>query len=249
MKVYPLLLGDFDVNEKVLFKNGDFTKKILFPSYAYYIEDGQEKILVDTGFGDAYECTEKLGREVRTPKGMTLLEHLKRLRISPEDITAVVLTHCHWDHIGGLGLFKETKIYCQAVEIPWIVAPPAWMTESYAPVFAHFITEARNRLVLIDGDYALTERVKLKKVGGHSPGSQIVEITGDTRDVIVAGDALFYFDNLEKSIPPGEYFSLGETVETFQYFRNRVIGKPGTIVMPGHDPKLWERYKDGVENF
>jgi glyoxylase-like metal-dependent hydrolase (beta-lactamase superfamily II) len=237
-----LLLGDFDVNCSILFRNGNFSEKAVFSSYAFYIQDGEDKILVDTGFGDSRFCIEKLGREVR-PNEKTLSEHLESLKVSPENITTLILTHCHWDHIGGLNMFKNAKIYCQSTEISWSICPPIWAAQSYASLFSHFIFEARDRLVLIDGDYLLTERIKLKKVAGHSPGSQIIEAKGEKKDIIIAGDALFYFDNLDKNIPNGESFSLNETIYTLQYFRNRILEKPGTVVLPGHDPKLWDKYK------
>jgi glyoxylase-like metal-dependent hydrolase (beta-lactamase superfamily II) len=251
MKIYPMLLGDFDVNSKVPFRDGDYSKNVIFCCYAFYVEDNEDKIIVDTGFGDAQYCLKHLGRKIRTSSTIPLEAHLKNIDVSPEDITAVVLTHCHWDHIGGIGLFSNTKIYCQRNELSWAIAPQAWISEAYPSSFSHLLIDARERLVLLDGDFSLGERILLKKLsGGHSPGSQVVEIKGDSKDVIIAGDELFYFDNLNKSIPNGENFSLYETITALRYFQNRVVEKPGTIVIPGHDPKLWQMYKNKwIEGF
>jgi N-acyl homoserine lactone hydrolase len=247
MRVVPLLIGGFQVNERVLYRNGNPSQSVEFSSYAFYVEDGTEKIMVDTGFGDARYCIEHLGREVTTPLGMTLADHLKRLAVDPSEIKTVILTHCHWDHIGGLGLFEKAAIYCQCDEIPLIVSPPAWLAESYAPSFSHLIMEARERLQLIEGDYALSEKLFLRKVGGHTPGSQNVEVRGKHREVIIAGDALFYFDNLSKQIPNGEGYDLDESVRTLQNLRNKTIESSGTIVLPGHDPELWKIHRAGIE--
>lgn len=40
-----------------------------------------------------------------------LVENLKELNISPEDINSIILTHSHWDHTGNLNLFPNAKIY------------------------------------------------------------------------------------------------------------------------------------------
>lgn len=40
-----------------------------------------------------------------------LLEDLQKLKISPEKINIIILTHNHYDHIENIGLFKNAKIY------------------------------------------------------------------------------------------------------------------------------------------
>lgn len=40
-----------------------------------------------------------------------LLQDLQELRIKPEQIDIILLTHKHYDHVGNLSLFKNAKIY------------------------------------------------------------------------------------------------------------------------------------------
>lgn len=40
-----------------------------------------------------------------------LLEDLNSINVSPEEISSIILTHSHWDHIGNLSLFPRAKIY------------------------------------------------------------------------------------------------------------------------------------------
>ncbi len=60
------------------------------PAVSYYIEDGGTKILFDTGYSDVY------------------LRNAEALGISLEDLDAVVISHGHNDHTGGLRWFPET---------------------------------------------------------------------------------------------------------------------------------------------
>lgn len=67
-----------------------------FGSYVYLIKLKNKNILIDTS----------------SPENMqSLLNELKELNISPKDIGIVILTHNHWDHMGGLIHFSKSKIY------------------------------------------------------------------------------------------------------------------------------------------
>jgi glyoxylase-like metal-dependent hydrolase (beta-lactamase superfamily II) len=58
-----------------------------------YIKRGALNILVDVGKGDV---------PLQGNPGGTLLNELKAMCVEPHDITHILLTHAHWDHIGGL---------------------------------------------------------------------------------------------------------------------------------------------------
>ncbi len=59
-------------------------KNYPMPLNTFLIKGPKETILVDTGLGTK------------------LFKHLETLKIKPEDITTIILTHMHGDHIGGL---------------------------------------------------------------------------------------------------------------------------------------------------
>lgn len=67
-----------------------------FGSCVYLLELKKDKnILIDTSSEDNRE---------------ELIKYLNTLKLSPEDINIVILTHNHWDHTGNLNLFKNAKI-------------------------------------------------------------------------------------------------------------------------------------------
>lgn len=67
-----------------------------FGSHVYLIKLKNKNILIDTSSPQNVSC---------------LLKDLKELNLEPKDIDVVILTHNHWDHLGGLIKFSNSKIY------------------------------------------------------------------------------------------------------------------------------------------
>jgi glyoxylase-like metal-dependent hydrolase (beta-lactamase superfamily II) len=248
MHVYPLLIGKLDAREDILFRGGDPGKVVPFFSYCHLIVDEDDKILVDTGFGDVEYARTYMDTNLTWNSSMSIETILEERHVSPDDINRIILTHCHWDHVGGLSLFGNATIYCQRDEISWAFQSPDWRGGQYPSAFSKYIVDIRERLILIDGDAVLKDSVSVRKVGGHSPGSQIIFLHSGNREVIITGDAVFYYDNIDKNIPTGSYYDLHESMDTVHLLRYEIRKNPGLIVLPGHDPLVWERYgTKGIE--
>jgi len=74
-----------------------------YGSIVYLIDEGKEKIIIDTSSSENKEL---------------LQESLIEANINPEDITIIILTHNHWDHTGNIDLFKNAKIYGDKKDFP-----------------------------------------------------------------------------------------------------------------------------------
>jgi glyoxylase-like metal-dependent hydrolase (beta-lactamase superfamily II) len=69
----------------------------------YLLQDGDNYIAIDTG------------------KDLDVVQtELKKLNINPENVIAVLLTHTDMDHVAGLPLFKNAKIYLAKAEVPML---------------------------------------------------------------------------------------------------------------------------------
>ena len=78
---------------KVLEDNNTFIDMYYLgePAVSYYIEDGEDKILFDVGYSDAF------------------LVNAEKMSIDIDNINKVVISHGHDDHTGGLKYFFDKK--------------------------------------------------------------------------------------------------------------------------------------------
>lgn len=136
--------------------------------------DGQT-VLVDAGYGSGRGSMEK---------------ELKRAGIAPEKISAVLLTHMHGDHIGGL-IDSEGKAFFPAAKL-YVSAPEQEYWQNNAPASAGG-DRARTVLKAYDGrviTFCFGEEplpgIRALDASGHTPGHTVYE----SDSFLILGDLL-----------------------------------------------------------
>ena len=152
-------------------------------------------VLVETGIGT--KLSEKACRFHAFREG-TLVPELEKAGIRPGDVDFVILTHLHFDHVGGATArtesgprptFPNARYVIQKSE--WLeAANPTGLTragyldDDYLPI------EKAGQLELIDGDVEITPGVTCRFTGGHTVGHQMVVVTSDGKTVCYPGDIM-----------------------------------------------------------
>ena len=151
-------------------------------------------LLVDTGVGDKTDASfdDIYGVDRRA----TLAGSLAALGVAPGDVTDVLLTHLHFDHVGGatrrlddgtLGLtFPNAEHWVQRTHWDWAHASPregaSFLAENLEPL------AASGQLRLLGAGDAPFPHVELRVVDGHTRGQQLPLVRGDEGALLYAGD-------------------------------------------------------------
>lgn len=179
MKIIPVVYGRSVLPESMAFENGSKEKSVPIDFIVYYVETGDKKILIDAG------CDTMPGFEMRDYIGP--VRALERQGIRVEDITDVVITHAHHDHIEGVKHFAKSLIHIQKDEYE--------KGKKHLPEHVR-VNPFDERFLLCDG-------VEIVKIGGHSKGSCIVELQGEDTCYVVSGDECYVRRCLDEQILTG----------------------------------------------
>jgi glyoxylase-like metal-dependent hydrolase (beta-lactamase superfamily II) len=155
----------------------------------YLIDDGERLILVDTGPAGA------VGRTGQLPMA------LDTLGVRLDQIGAVVVTHMHLDHTGGLIAggrrnFPAADVYVDRREVAhWTdpakrAAAPDFLQSSFDA--AAEVVRLYPRLQAIDGERQIARGVSLVDLTGHTPGHIGVRVEDGGRSVLMVSDMLFH---------------------------------------------------------
>lgn len=163
------------------------------------------------------------------------------------DVDAVVTSHLHLDHAGGLRHFEgtETPIYVHERELEYAYRSATTDTGSIAYLQSDFDRDLNWRVVSVDRDRRqLYPGLDLLHLPGHTPG--LLGLYLDLDDpVVIAGDEAYQRENYEDGVPMAT--SLLSSVEDWRESRRRVrdlARRTGAAVFCGHDARDADRLRE-----
>ncbi|WP_037078587.1 N-acyl homoserine lactonase family protein [Pseudonocardia spinosispora] len=213
--------------------------------FFWVVRNGDRTIVVDCGFGP----------EPGLARRRTMLVHpadaLRGLGITPESVSQVVVTHAHYDHIGNLDHFPAAEVVIARREFEFWTGPYARRTQfahsTEADELARLATIAgQGRLRQVEGTVDLAPGIELTVVGGHTPGQLIAQVAGGDGTVILAADALHFYEELERDRP---FFVVADLLEMYQGFDllREMTEDSGRLLVAGHDAQVGDRFAGRVE--
>lgn len=227
-RLYILDFGTFDV--------GPGKRTIGIPGYLLETDHGA-RILVDTGFDPAYasdytatdarDGLSGFGRLTGYSARQTAAGQLALLGLVPADITHLILTHGHIDHVGSLPLFRCPIILTEAERsltrpVYWgDVRPIDWPDAPYT---------------LISAETDLCNGLRVLPTPGHTPGHLSLLVTLPGGAVMIAADAI------NRQSEPAEGFPDADDPAAAARSAARLFAlqaEHSAQLIYGHDPVQW----------
>ncbi|GAA4113172.1 N-acyl homoserine lactonase family protein [Nocardioides fonticola] len=208
--------------------------------YLWVVRSAEQVILFDTGYTRA--AGDRLG--VAWLSGVP--EALADLDLGPDDVTTVVHSHLHSDHVGNHELLSGAQVRMRREEWEFWTSPMAERA-----LFRRF-TDAdqmaalervrrEGRLVLDEEEVEVAPGVRTVALPGHTPGSQGLLIESGGRRVLLASDAAHYYEELDDDRP---FFIVDDLPRMYASFdRLRTAREDGVRVVAGHDPADLEAFE------
>ena len=148
------------------------------------LEKGNERVLIETGFGDDWSEKEV---DMFSMNGVTILDALKENDIDPDSISTAILSHLHFDHAAGITLLPKAKVIVQQQEWEDANSNRSTMSKTYLP---RVLDSIRERLELVRGDSIVCGDIQLTARKGHTWGLQSVEFQDGGGTVCFCSDVM-----------------------------------------------------------
>ena len=178
---------------------------------------------------------------------------LQRINVYPSDITDIIMTHPHWDHIGGINLFPKAKVWMQKDDYDYFVGE-AWQENGKSVALQK--NDVRNiieinlqgRLKLVKGDdIEIMPGIRVFIGSKHSFENQylLVNSNSKTNKILIASDAIWFYYNLNNLLPATLCFDPKAYVEAMKRMKT-LITNPDFII-PGHDDLVFSKFPKVTE--
>lgn len=214
-------------------------------------------VLIDTGYKfHAYGQT--LAELYAVEGWLEPSELLAEVGISPDEVTAVVVTHAHWDHMGNLEAFPSAEVILQRQELErWqeVIELPerfAFLRNGLDPsdiaALHQLALDGRLRLVDGDADDVLPGIDVRLAANTHTLAHQIVIVNTPRGRFVATGDCVYSYRNLTGLDGSGAYVPIGTAMgsqECVLHTYDRVMELAGgdlDRVIPVHDEEAWQRF-------
>jgi N-acyl homoserine lactone hydrolase len=222
--IYPLVIGANQTDQGIMTYQRGYGKRIWIPIYVFYLDGGDEKILVDTGL-EEFIVPDDLGEQY----GLEILEFeeaLQTVGLRPKDIDVIIHTHLHNDHCENDYKCPQAHIVVQKVEYEFFRNPHP-IDHRYYPDLLDGLN-----VQLVEGDVAFRDGIDLIFTPGHTPGGQSGAVQTSAGRAIITG----FCCNAQNFPADGPVVASGVHTDAIAAYESaKKIREMADIIIPLHD--------------
>lgn len=193
-------------------------------------------VLVDAGFYRSKFVTRWKPADYQRPS-----DAIRAAGIGAEEVTDVVVSHVHWDHLDGADLFPNARIWIQRAEYEHHVDDAGRVRDrAIDSLDAVMLADLKRagRVQLIDGDdQEILPGIRVYTGGKHTFASQYVSVATARGIVVLASDNLYLYENLDSRVPIAQTLDPASNLRAQD--RMLTLASQRRLIVPGHDPAVF----------
>jgi glyoxylase-like metal-dependent hydrolase (beta-lactamase superfamily II) len=238
-EIYALKYAERDTTACQFFYREASHAPLTLHYFVWLIKGGPHPVLVDTGFLE----DDARARGIR--HYVSPAEMVRRAGVAPADVPVALITHLHYDHWAGHGLFPAAEYWIQREEVAFWTGPfgrydafrqsanPGALAELVPLIYA-------DRVRVVEGERQVLPGISVHRVGGHTAGLQIVTVQTRRGPVVLTSDAAHFYRNVETRQPVQIITSLPEMLQAFETIH--ALAGAERLIVAGHDPEVARRF-------
>ena len=232
--------ADVPVGELVMGASMD--EKVDIAMVIWLVRGGGKNILFDSGFHRDTFLKEFPAQGFIRPD-----DAVKLAGVKPEEVTDIVISHAHWDHMGGIDLFPKATVWIQKEEFRYYTGD-AWqpggdhggIDPEDAKELVRLNTQGRVRLV--DGDNVeIFPGIRAYTGARHTYASQYIRVEGNP-PYVLASDNCYLYRNLAEHKASATFSDADHAANIKN--QARMIELAGSVdrIVPGHDALQFQKF-------
>jgi glyoxylase-like metal-dependent hydrolase (beta-lactamase superfamily II) len=216
--------------------------KIEIAMVVWLIRGGGRTILLDSGFHrDTFLKDFPMTDYLRPDQAVETAD------VKPDAVTDIVISHAHWDHMGGIDLFPKAIIWIQKDEYRYYTMD-AWQPGGdhggIDPEDAKELVKLNTdgRIHLVDGDNVeIFPGIRAYTGARHTYASQYLKVDGNPAFVLASDNCYFYL-NLSSHLASATFTDADHAANIAAQSRMiELAGSPDRVV-PGHDALQFQKF-------
>jgi len=225
-----------------LVTGADAERRLDIPVMVWLLKSSDGKrILVDSGFHQKKFVDQWKVLNFRSPADAVAAAGVK-----PDEITDIIISHAHWDHVGDADLFPKATVWIQRDEYTYYTGE-AWhgrnthggIDPQDMAALLRINTEGRLRFVNGD-DQEVLPGIRCYTGGRHTHASQYVGVRTAGGTAVITSDNMYLYENMEKRAPIAQTLDAKSNLAAQD--RIRGLASDVSLIVPGHDPAVFDRY-------
>ncbi len=252
-KVYLLDGGSLELDHSQLFWGRSPGRRVRFPVYSVLVEHKDGRFLFDTGFNKEVFDALNPGNAQQTD-AQTIPGALALIGLAPRDITHVLNSHYHLDHVGGNKFCTCATTVCHKLELEAAANPEPFEARGYADMsFAPHLRRTRTdlgaaddiytpRFECVTGDQEIAKGVTLFETPGHTPGHYSLMVRlAHRRPMIFTGDACYAQRSIDLGAISGSHVDPRAGYRSMQRLQDLAQEHDAELFF-SHDGDAWPNY-------